>query len=92
MNPEHGEDIIKMCTWGNHNIKIDNQLVFYTSWINAGIYHIQDLLDEQGKLCSNQFLQDKYNCEFNFFEYESLIHAIPAKWKSIITHDNQCIH
>jgi hypothetical protein len=49
---------------------------------------MQDLLNEQGALANNKYLQEKYNLNIKFLEYESLMAAIPKNWKAILNKSN----
>jgi hypothetical protein len=50
----------------------------------VGIYYINDLLKDDGSLCTLQELQDKHKQNSHFLEYNGLIYAIPQKWKNLI--------
>ena len=49
-----------------------------------GIYHINDLLKDDGSFCILHEFQDKHRQNSHFLEYNGLIYAIPQKWKNEI--------
>ncbi len=67
--------------WYNSHIKVQNKVVFYKSWYNAGIKIISDLKDENGNLLSLEQFGDKFRVHVNFIQYYSIITAIPQEWK-----------
>jgi hypothetical protein len=85
--PSKPEDILRQIIWKNSLIKVDNKTLDYKSWRDQGIYHIQDLLNANGNIGSKAEIEAKYNTNFKYLEYQSLVHAIPGKWKDTIRKD-----
>lgn len=69
-------DISQETIWRNENIKVDNCKVFYKSWAKAGIWLINDLLSEDGKLLSFQQFQHIFSINTNFLIYHGILSAI----------------
>ncbi len=69
-------DISHETIWRNENIKVGNCKVFYKSWAKAGIWLINDLLSEDGKLLSFQQFQHIFNINTNFLIYHGILSAI----------------
>ena len=44
--------------WNNENIKVDIKQFVYKDWAKRGVYMINDVLDETGKIMSFQKFQD----------------------------------
>jgi hypothetical protein len=86
---ETREDILKTKLWYNHDIKIGGKMIRYREWEDAGIRHVNDLFDLGGNIIKKQDLQQKYKINIKFLAYESLVHAIPKKWKDIIKNKGQ---
>jgi hypothetical protein len=90
--PEECEDVTKQIIWFNSLIKIGKKTVNYNNWINGKINFLQDLLNDEGKIATKAQIENKYQIQSRFLEYESLIHAIPKKWKETIINDNRSVH
>ena len=74
-----GKEII----WHNNKIKIDNKSIFYQSWFERGIQHIEHLYDYRKK----EFYNFKDFCELynihqsQFLKYHQLLARITTIWK-----------
>jgi hypothetical protein len=86
--PKNNEQVCREIIWHNSNILIGNKPAYYKQWENKGFNFIQDLLNEQGQLAKKEQLENKYNLTIKFLEYESLIAALPASWKTMLTNSN----
>jgi hypothetical protein len=64
--------------------KINHKTISYQRWTRVGIYHINDLLKDDGSFCILHEFQDKHRQNSHFLEYNGLIYAIPQKWKNEI--------
>jgi hypothetical protein len=49
-NPLKAENIVREVIWGNQYNKVNNSIIRYEKWKDAGMYFIQDLLDNQGNI------------------------------------------
>ena len=78
------EGILSQSIWFNSNLKIDNKVVFYEKWCDAGIFFINDLMNENNVFMTHQELCLKYNLNINFLQYYSIMHMIPKAWKDKI--------
>lgn len=47
--------------WNNRDITIEGKSLFWKSWIEKGIYYIQDILNEDGKFVTCEEFNHKYN-------------------------------
>ena len=62
--------------------KIDNVIVFfYYKWCDAGIFFINDLLDENNEFLSFNRFKEIYGIETTFLQYMGILHMIPQIWK-----------
>ena len=52
---------------------------------------IKDIMTDKGKLLTQKNINTKYNLNIKTLEYNSLISAIPSKWKKIIKDQNSGI-
>jgi hypothetical protein len=79
--PKTFHDIRKQTIWGNSFIQLNNKPLFFKSWINSDIIFVNDLLDENGNITSNQVfnkLQHRHNW---MAEFTIISKAIPPAWK-----------
>jgi hypothetical protein len=68
--------------WNNQFILIDNKPVNiqYKQWIDNGIYHIGDIVKENGYFLTAEELARKYEIKVNIMLYNSITQAIPKLW------------
>jgi hypothetical protein len=86
--PNETIGICEQQIWNNSLIKIGGKMVNYKSWKDKGIIFIQQLIDQKGKILSKEVLENKFDIDCLFLQFESLIHAIPKKWKIQMADDN----
>ena len=88
--------ICSQIVWNNRYIVIGNTSVFYKAWFNAGIIHLNDLLQNDGTFYSMIDLHNIYGIEINSchaLKYHALKAAIPQKWKEVVKKDRRkCNH
>ena len=77
--PKEKREIINQIIWNNRFIKIHNASVFFRTWSQIGIQTLADLVnrEKKGLISFKDFLK-KFNIKCNFFQYYSLISAIPS--------------
>ena len=66
--------------WYNKFILIANKPVCYSDWKSAGITKLNDIFDN-GSVLTKEQLHLKYNLPIKTMTYNSLIQAIPMRWK-----------
>jgi hypothetical protein len=65
------------CLFFNCNITVGGQIVCNKNWIEAGIYQICNLLDDEGLYMSFESFKAKYNnLKVNFLQYRGIIDAV----------------
>ena len=84
--PKSGEQAVEEIIWNNRFILIGNKMVFssYKDWYRKGIVRIKDIINETNNFLSLELLKVKFNVKCNTLEYESVLHAIPEKWKEMM--------
>ena len=82
--PQTVEEILMQMIWKNSFIKIANKTVYFKAWREKGIMFIQDLLNSEGNFADKIYIENKYDIKIKFFEYESLMHSLPKKWKQTV--------
>lgn len=81
---ETNQDILSQSIWFNKYLKINNDTVFYKKWCQAGVFFINDLINENKSFFSLQEFQEKYCLNVNYLQYYSILHMIPKNWKDIL--------
>ncbi len=66
-------------------MRVQNKIVFFNAWDNAGIITIGDLKDPKGKIMSYDQFSAKYRIRSNFvqYQYNTIVSVIPFTWKTI---------
>ena len=64
-------------------------LFFYYKWCDAGIFFINDLLDENNEFLSFNRFKEIYGIETTFLQYMGILHMIPQIWKVKLTKKSQ---
>ena len=81
---ETANGILSQPIWFNKNLKINNSTVYYPTWIQAGIFFINDLLGENNNFLTLEEFQNSYHLNVNFLQVYSIYSMIPQTWKNII--------
>ena len=80
--PTAPSDILCQSIWFNPSITVASKPVFYKNWCQAGVFHINDLLDDTGNIFTPERLFNNYNTiPKDHLEFYSVISAIPKTWK-----------
>ena len=83
-DPQNVADVQREVIWNNRSIKIDNKSIFYRKLYHRGMVFINDIINEHGNFISYQTLIDRFGKFISEYDYLSLKHAIPVKWKRIL--------
>ena len=78
------QDVLSQSIWFNEKLKIHNKLVFYEKWCEAGIFFINDLLDENNEIFSFEKFIETYSIDTIFLTFNGILHMIPKEWKENI--------
>ena len=82
-NPKSYDDVLNQYLWHNSFIKVNNETVYYKSWVKNNILQIRDLLNDDGRFFNYKEFTDRlHKCDI--LKYYGIIDSIPNKWKSII--------
>ena len=60
----------------------------YETWLQKGILKLGDIMNEQGQFLTMEQISTKYSVIINIMSYNSLIHAIPTRWKCKLRQTN----
>ena len=55
-----GNDVLTQSIWLNSHIKVKNKSPYLKNWIEKDIYIINDLLDQNKQIMSNEFFRDTF--------------------------------
>ncbi|WP_215897101.1 hypothetical protein, partial [Acinetobacter baumannii] len=69
-------NVHRQIIWNNSHIKIANKTYYFRKWHKKGILQIADLMDKNGFLEYNRFI-DIYNIQTDIMTYNSVIDSIP---------------
>ena len=67
--------------WNNEAITTENHLLYWKSWVERGIYFIQDILNSNGNFLTLDEFQTKFQIKTNFLQYFQMTAAIPSDLK-----------
>ena len=82
------EQIRKQIIWFNSKIGIQDKVIFYKKWFEAGIRRIKDLFSEQGVMKSIKQIEQEYHIYPTFTELYRIFSAIPVTWKRWLRSSN----
>ena len=61
-----GEPRRKFILWNSKDITIDQKSLFWETWFERGIYYLQDLLNEDGKILSLDEFNGNFRLKANY--------------------------
>ena len=77
------EYILDECLWDNKFITIGNKPAHVNDFLTHGIVRYRDILDDNLKIMSKIDIEQKYHCALKHMDYNSVVHAIPKKWRKL---------
>jgi hypothetical protein len=87
-NPETYQEILNQNLWRNSHIKIGNKTQFWKKWYDNDIKWVADLIlienNGNSRFLTLQELNDLSDTSLKQMEYNSLLSALPKKWKQMI--------
>ncbi len=81
--------ILKQSLWLNKYIEINNETVYWRSWINAGILHINDIV-HNGIFLSQDEIQFKCNLTTTYLAIIQIQESILKKWMKVLKQNVCC--
>ena len=63
-------NVRKQIIWGNRFITFEKQYLFFKEWINSGIFFVNDIIDNNGKIRKNLFFT---SYKINLIGYLNLV-------------------
>ena len=73
-------ELMHQCIWFNSHIWVQNKPIYYKHMVSKHILNVSDLMKSRNTFFLYAEVCDKYNCQFNIMDYNSLMLAIP--WKN----------
>jgi hypothetical protein len=83
-NPNNLEEICNQRICNNAIIRIGCRPIFKKEWTENHMRFVKDLLTDKGTFLTENNINTRFNIRLRNLEYNSLISAIPHKWKNII--------
>ena len=59
--------LLRSCIW--YNSQISKDIIFFPDWYKKGIYLVDDIINRDGKVVSNNDLNNKFNINVNILNY-----------------------
>ena len=81
-NQSNVEELKNQCLWLNSHIRVGNEPIFYDDMVDNDITYIKDLMKTDKSLFTYTELCNKYGCNINAMQFNSVLSAIP--WKGVI--------
>jgi deoxyhypusine synthase len=82
------DEICRQCICNNSLITIAGRPVVNNHWTDKMFIKMKDLTTDDGTLLTEENINRMYNVQFKPLEYNSLISAIPKKWKKILNENH----
>ena len=90
--PEGADEILDEYLWYNRSSLIDKKPIFLKYWNEGGIKRISDVMKFNGLIRSKEDLANEFGIHIDIMKYNSLISAIPSKWKQCVKKSNISCH
>ena len=62
--------------WLNSNIKVGNQVIFYTDWYRKGVKYVKDILHDDTRCLTYAEFSNKFQINCNFLKYFGIVAAV----------------
>ena len=73
---DNEDSVLSSPIFYNYEIKVGNNPVWIKNWYKKGVIYINDLVRENGHLCSQEEFERMYNANTNFVQYQGIINAV----------------
>jgi hypothetical protein len=90
--PEKVDIICRQRICHNFLITVADRPVVNNTCTNNKFIKMKELITDEGKLLTKENMKIMYNVQFKPLEYNSLISAIPKKWKKTLINDHMDLH
>ena len=81
--PQSRETVEDQVLWCNSMIKVTGRWLDYKEYTKMGIYTVSDIRDGNRFLTYEELIR-KFKVRSNWLQYQTLIGAIPAYWKTLL--------
>ena len=87
--PQNQEAVLHQSLWLNSMIRIGNEPVLNDAAAKKGLFMMQDIVQQESmNFLQHEEIVKKYGPVITWFEYSSLINAIPKLWKFFLHNEN----
>ena len=77
-------NVRKQILWGNRFNTFEKKYLFFKEWINSGIFFVNDIIDNNGKIMQ-EFILHKLKNKSNWIsEFSILKKGFPKNWIDIL--------
>lgn len=84
-DPTTESDVHREVIWNNRWITCNGRTLFWCHWRRKGINTIDNLCNNEGRLCSHTELSEQFHIRCTFLDAIKLCMSIPLHWRSIIS-------
>jgi hypothetical protein len=91
-DPINAEEVCRQPLWDNTFIRIENNTLKKEKYPQIGVHFVQDLIGTDGRMASKGYLDQKFKVIIPIMTYNSIMAAIPTKWKKYLYQDNNCLN
>ena len=80
--PQDQQEVLDQIIWYNSLIRINDRVLQMPC--DGCVIKIADIIKEDDAFCTYEDFKQKFQFQFSWLQYQSLIHAIPPYWKVLI--------
>ena len=78
------KDWLSKPLWKSSSIQIGHESIFFKSWYEKGIRYINDLIDSNGNMLTQEECEKKFSLKLNYLSYYSICRVIKRKYSTYI--------
>ena len=75
---ENSEELVAEPIFCNQNILVGNRIIFYKNWIDKGVCHIKNMLNDNGTFMSFKSFKEKFGIKTDYITYIGCVQAIKS--------------
>ena len=75
---ENSEELVAEPIFCNQNILVGNRIIFYKNWIDKGVCHIKNMLNDNGTFMSFKSFKEKFGIKTDYITYIRCVQAIKS--------------
>ena len=75
---ENSEELVAEPVFCNQNILVGNRIIFSKNWIDKGVCHIKNMLNDNGTFMSFKSFKEKFGIKTDYITYTGCVQAIKS--------------